>query len=174
MIRKTQLKHFQLDTKNDLILQTLITYTTHEWPEKHLIPTVLHPYYNHCSDVTFCEGILLKTEQIIVPTTLQADMKSLIHQGHLGIKFCKKHGRQSLFWPLMNSEIVDMIKKCPTCSTFRNQQPSKPIINHPIPNHGRTQIAADPFPLYIHYYLPLSFQVYCRWNLQKIYNLHLL
>ena len=92
-------------------MQTLTTCTTQEWPEKQLIPTDLHPYYTHRSDVTFCEGILLKNRLIIVPTTLRAEMKSLIRQGHLGIENCKKRARQSLFWPLMNSEIEDMIKK---------------------------------------------------------------
>ena len=117
-ISETCLKQFQLETKNDPILQTLVTYTTYEWPEKHLIPTDLLPYYTHHSDITFHEGILLKTKQIMVPTTLRATMKSLIHQGHLGIENCKKHTRQSLLWPLMNSEIEDMIKTCPTCLTF--------------------------------------------------------
>ena len=134
-------------------MQTLTTYTTHEWPEKHLISTDLLPYYTHRSDITFCEGILLKNERIIVPTTLRAEMKSLIHQGHLGIENCKKRARQSLFWPLMNSEIEDMIKRCPTCLTFRNRQPSEPIIHHPIPNQAWTKIAADPFGLHGHYYL---------------------
>ena len=43
-IRETHLKQFQLETKSDPILQTLITYPTHEWPEKHVIPTDLLPY----------------------------------------------------------------------------------------------------------------------------------
>ena len=134
-------------------MQTLVTYTTHAWPEKHLIPTDLLPYYTHHSDITFHEGILLKTEQIIVPTTLQAKMKSLIHQGHLGIENCKKRTRQSLLWPLMNSEIEDMIKTCPTCLTFWNRQPSEPIIHHPIANQAWPKIATDPFFLHGHYYL---------------------
>ena len=46
-----------------------------------------------------------------------------------------------------------MIKKCPTFSTFRNRQPSKPIINHPFPNQAGIKIAANPFRLYGHYYL---------------------
>ena len=152
-ISETCLKQFQLETKNDPILQTFITYTTHEWLEKHLIPTDLLPYYTHRSDIRLCEGIILKNERIIVPTTLRAEMKSLIHQGHLGIENCKKRARQSLFWPLMNSEIEDMIKRCPTCLTFRNRQPSEPIINHPIPNQAWEKIAADPFRLHGHYYL---------------------
>ena len=124
-----------------------------KWPEKHLIPTDLLPHYTHRSDITFCECNLLKNERIIVPTTLRAEMKSLIHQGHLGIENCKKRARQSLFWRLMNSEIEDIIKKCPTSLTFRNRQPSEPIINHPISNQAWTKTAVDLFHLYEHYYL---------------------
>ena len=153
LISQTCLKQFQLETKNNPILQTLATYATHEWPEKHLIPTDLLPYYTHHSDITFCEGILLKNEWIIVPTSLWANMKSLIHQGHLVIENCKKCARQLFFWPLINSKIEDMIKRCPTCLTFWNRQPSEPIIHHPIPNQAWTKIAADPFCLHRHYYL---------------------
>ena len=45
----------------------------------------------------------------------------------------------------MDSEIEDMIKRCPTFLTFRNLQPSEPIINHPIPNQAWTKIAVDHF-----------------------------
>ena len=78
-ISDTYLKQFLLETKNDSILQTLITYTTCEWPEKHLILTDLYPYYTYRSDITFCEGILLKSERIIVPTTFWAERKVLVH-----------------------------------------------------------------------------------------------
>ena len=119
---------------------------------KALIPIDLLPHYTHLSDIIFCEGILLKNERIIVPTTLRAKVKSLIHLGNLGIENCKKRTRQSLFWPLMNSEIDNMIKKCPICLTFRNRQTSEPIIHHQIPNQTWTKIDADPFRLYGHYY----------------------
>ena len=82
-ISETCLKQFQLETRNEPILQTLITHTAHECPEKLLIPTDLLLYYTHRSDATVCERILLKNERIIVPTALGAEMKSLIHQGHL-------------------------------------------------------------------------------------------
>ena len=78
-ILETSLKQFQLETRSNLILQTLITYVTHEWREKYLIPTDLVSYYTHCSDITFCEGILLKNERIVVLTTLRTEIKPLIH-----------------------------------------------------------------------------------------------
>ena len=44
-ISEIRLKQFPSETIRDPILQTLITYKTNEWPEKHLILTDLHPYY---------------------------------------------------------------------------------------------------------------------------------
>ena len=46
--------------------------------------------YTHRSDIAFCESIFLKNERIVVPTTPEGKLKSLIHQGYLGIENCKK------------------------------------------------------------------------------------
>ena len=51
----------------------------------------LNSHYTYQSDNTFCQGIFLENEQIIVPTTLQAEMKSLIHQEYLGLEHCNKN-----------------------------------------------------------------------------------
>ena len=45
-----------------------------------------------------------------------------------------------------------MIKNCPTCLTFCNQQPSKPTIKHAVPEKPWTKLAEDSFRLYRHYY----------------------
>ena len=87
-INETRLKKFQLETKNDPTLETLILdhLQNHEWSGKHLISTSdSHPYYIHRSDITFFFFFVLKNERIIVPTTVQVEMKPLLHQGYLGI-----------------------------------------------------------------------------------------
>ena len=72
-------------------------------------------------------------------------MKSIIHQGHFRLENSKKRAHQPMFWPIINSEIEDMIKNCPECLTFRNQQPSEPKIKHPDPQELWTKIAKDLF-----------------------------
>ena len=69
----------------------------------------------------------------------------------------------------MNSEIEDIIKKCPTCLTFRKRQSSEPIMNHPIPNQLWTKAAADSFSVYGHYYL-LIIDYYSKFNVIKTLN----
>ena len=80
-----------------------------------------------------------------MPTTLRSEVKSIIHKGHFGFENSKKRAHQALFWPLINSEIEDMIKSCPTCLTFRNRQPSETTIKHPVPEEPWTKLAADLF-----------------------------
>ena len=48
-ISQSRLEQFRLETQNDQILQTLICYTIHGWPEKHEISNELFPYYFHRS-----------------------------------------------------------------------------------------------------------------------------
>ena len=109
--------------------------------------------YSHRSEITYHEGILLKNQRIIVATTLRSSMKSIINQGHFGRENSKTRARQSLFWPLINSEIENMIKNCPTRLTFCNWQPSEPTIKHPVPEEPWNKLAADLFWLHVHYYL---------------------
>ena len=85
-ISETHFKQFQLETKNKHILQIMITYTAHEWTEKHLISTDIHLYYTHRSDINLCEGTILINKRIMITTTLRAEMQSLIHQRYRGIK----------------------------------------------------------------------------------------
>ena len=132
-ISQSRLDQFLLETQKDQILQTLICYTINGWPEKHQVPKEFLSYYSYPSDITYHEGIPLRNQRIIVPTTLRSEMNSIIHKGHFGLENPKKRARQVLFWPLTNSKIVDMIKSCPICLNLCNQQPSEPTIKYPVP-----------------------------------------
>ena len=80
-----------------------------------------------------------------MPTTLRSEVKSIIHKGHFGLENSKKRAHQALFWPLINSEIEDMIKNCPICLTSCNRQPSEPTIKHPVLEEHGAKLAADLF-----------------------------
>ena len=56
------LEQFKEETQKDPILQTLIKYTIEGWPEKSLISQKLHPYFTHCSDMSYQEELLLKDQ----------------------------------------------------------------------------------------------------------------
>lgn len=97
--------------------------------------------------MTYQEGLLLKGQQIVVPTNMRAEMRRILHQAHLGIEKTKSNARQSLFWPNMNKEIEDMIKNCDSCQRYSNRQSSKPEIWHDIPDQPWHKVGTDLFRL---------------------------
>ena len=89
----------------------------------------------------------MKGSRIIVPKSLRKEMKNIIHQGHMGIEGCRRRARQSLYWPLMNKDIAEMISRCDVCTTYRNKLPKQELIHHEIPTNPWTKLGTDLFSL---------------------------
>ncbi len=152
-ISKTRLAQLQEETASDEVLQQLVNFTLHGWPAKHNIPHVVKPYYSIRSEIVYHEGLLLKGQRIIVPSSLRSTMKKIVHQGHNGMERCKSRARQSLYWPGMNAEIEELVARCSYCLTYRNKQQSENLIDHEIPNSPWIKVASDVFHLFGHHYV---------------------
>ena len=143
-ISNERLEQFKEGTQKDPILKTLMKYTIEDWPETTLISHELHPYFTHCSDISYHERLLLKDQRIIVPSALRSEMKSILHQGHLVIENYKKTARLVLLPLYINKKLEDRVR-CHTSLTYRNRQPSETPIKPEIPDHPWTKCAANLF-----------------------------
>ena len=105
-----KLEEFKTETENDSALQTVKKYVSEGWPEKSsTVDPLAQPYYTYRDEISYAEGLLLKGNCVIVPSSMRKDIKNRIHQGHLGIARCRSRARQVVFWPIMSAEIEDMI-----------------------------------------------------------------
>jgi hypothetical protein len=48
------------------------------------IPCAIKPYLTHQDEMSQAEGIMRRRNRIIMPTSMRKEMKSRIHEGHLG------------------------------------------------------------------------------------------
>ena len=56
------------------------------WPcEKKELSPPLAQYFSYRDEITVQDGIALRGERIIIPSSLRLQMKEKIHAGHLGI-----------------------------------------------------------------------------------------
>ena len=117
-ISDDKLLEFQRETSRDPALEKLREYTENGWPqEKKDVDSLVHlyPYYKYRDEITAANGLLLRNERIIVPTTMSQEMRTKIHAGHLGIEKSKARAREVLFWAGMSTEITDVIGNCSIC-----------------------------------------------------------
>jgi hypothetical protein len=112
------------------------------WPEhrKSCSPAT-KLFWQHRSDFSECDGLLLKGEQIVVPVSLQSDVLRQIHAGHLGISKCIERAKLTVYWPSYVDQITNMVEGCDVFQLHRHQNSSQP--SFPMPDYPFQKVAAD-------------------------------
>lgn len=88
----TSADHLEQIAKAQLIypiLQQDTRYCKEGWPAKHSICGPLKPYWSVHSELSLHNTLLMCADRIVIPTCLQQDILSRIHQGHQGIVKCR-------------------------------------------------------------------------------------
>ena len=82
-VTDSKLGELRVQTAADPVLQTLIQHVTQGWPyEKQLVPTALLPFYPFRDELVFCDGLVFRENQIVIPRSMQQEMLNKIHSSH--------------------------------------------------------------------------------------------
>lgn len=151
------------DTANDMTLQTLIKYIQNGWPNsKHQLPNAVKPYWTVKDDLMEYDGLVFRSNQVVVPSSLISKALSEIHTGHMGITKCLERAKTAVFWPGYTHQIKDMIESCDICQQHRNQNQTETLLHYPIPSYPHEFVASDLFELHQKHYL-MTVDMYSKW-----------
>lgn len=136
-------------TSNDPDLQKLSEYIVNGWPSKRSeCINELKPYWDFKDELTNYDGIIFKGERVVIPHQMQHEILHLIHYSHQGMVKSKQLARDVVYWKGMNSQIEDIVSKCSTCQTFRNNQQKEPMMSTTVPTLPFQYVSADLFDLF--------------------------
>ena len=90
---------------------------------------------------------------MIFPPNMRSEIKSSIHQGHQGQDRYILRARNSVFWPGINHEIIELVSQCSECLNHHNREKHESLLPHDIPNTPWTKVACDLFTIYGKEYL---------------------
>jgi len=111
-VSKPKLEEIKEATANDPSLKELKEMIKSGWPDtKSQTPPSIQVYWNVRDELSEVDGVILKNERIVVPSSMRKEMLQRIHQGHMGIEKSKRRARDVLYWPGMNSQISGMISR---------------------------------------------------------------
>ena len=66
--------------------------------------------------------MIMKSNRVVVPSTMRQEMLGRIHSGHLGMEKQKRLASGSAYWPGINKDIERGVQGCSTCQRFRPAQ----------------------------------------------------
>ena len=124
-----KLQQARNETANDPTLRKRPEVIHEGWPAtREKCPKALHNYWNFREELTIEDGLILKQERIVTPTTLRRDTLNAIHHGQLRQEKCLIRARSAVFWPGITKDVTNLGQNCATCQAHQRKQQKKQIL----------------------------------------------
>lgn len=153
----TKIQQIREETAKDQTLSLLKDTIYEGWPDNRInCPNLLLEYWNFREELTIEDGIILKADRIIIPTSLRPEILTTVHQGHMGQEKCLLRARTAVFWPGITKEITDLVQKCEPCQRHQRKLHKEPILQPEIPCRPWEQLSSDLLEYKQRHYLLLT------------------
>ena len=133
------------ETAQDAELSQLIRYLRDGFGTSAELPHSIQHYKKFADEMYELDGLLFVHGKLVIPSSMQPYILSLIHEGHLGMEKCKTMARRTMYWPNMSRDIENVVAKCSICNSFRRQQVAEPLLPHPVPERPWQKVGVDIF-----------------------------
>ncbi|XP_060114727.1 uncharacterized protein K02A2.6-like, partial [Heteronotia binoei] len=112
-------------TGKDKTLARVLDWVVRGWPERDL-GGEFKPYKMRREELAAHKGCLLWGSRVVVPPSLQKRVLASLHETHPGMVRMKALARSYVWWPGMDGEIEDWVRRCSACQESRPDPPSAP------------------------------------------------
>lgn len=143
------LSQVQEATKDDTKLQSLIPHIMQGTISKAKRDPSLSDFKFVFSELSYCNGIVMRGNQIVIPDSLQNRVLDICHEGHLGIVKCKKLLRSKVWFHGIDRKMEDKIARCIPCQAAVKRDERNPLQMTEMADYPWQRIAIDhcgPFP----------------------------
>lgn len=149
--------------QEDAVCQELKHLLRYGWPAyKTDANTAIHPYWDQRHHLTVGpDEILLSDRRLLIPATLRVEMLERVHAAHQGVVKCQERARQLMWWPMMSTQIREMVEACQMCRAA-SKTPVEPLMPSTLPDRPWERVAADLFEFEKQHFL-LLIDYYSRW-----------
>ena len=149
-----RIKEIQKYTANDEQLAQLKQTMIRGWPKSvRECQPIIQPFWavkvkvkvkvkGHLTEI---QGLIFFNDRVVIPKDLRRDILQKLHTGHLGIEKCKRRARESVFWPNINNEIEQVVRKCEKCLNYLPSKPKENMLSHEVPSQPWQKVESDLF-----------------------------
>ena len=121
-------KQIKCWTSKDLTLSQVLSCVQQGWPS--ICPQEeLKPFWNRKTELSSLDGCILWGSRVVIPKCGHEQLLQDLHDGHPGISKMKALARSFVWWPGIDQEIENLVKRCDDCQKIRPSPPVAPL--HP-------------------------------------------
>ena len=141
-----RLNNLKSATNNDPTMCELRHTIKQGWPEKRRsVKPPLRHYWSMRDLLSVEDDLVLMSERIVIPPSMQQSILENIHAGHQGVTKSQLLAKSVVYWPALNRNIEQFVQSCETCQNALPSQPHEPLMQHDIPERAWQTVGTDLF-----------------------------
>ena len=105
------------ETASNPVLSKVLRYSQRRWPES--IDAKLRSFLVNKEELTVDNGCFFRGVRLVIPASLQPDIKKELHTSRLGIVRMKGLARLYVRWPGIDRQIEQVVRDCAGCQLNR-------------------------------------------------------
>ena len=126
-VEPTRLESLQEETKADPTLAELTDLIITGWPDSMQdLQGHLHPYWCFRDELTILDGLVMKGNRVVIPSSMRPGTLTRLHDAHQGLTSTLQRARRTVYWPKLQDDITEMIGRCSECQRHGNKKPRPP------------------------------------------------
>ena len=111
---------------------------------KHGLGIIQH-FWGAKDELSIEASILQKGYSVCIPPELLKCTLADLHGAHQGMEKMQTQAREAVYWPGINADIADYIRRCTICTKHKASLSAQQILHWDIPDSPWQEIAADYF-----------------------------
>ncbi|XP_052753094.1 uncharacterized protein K02A2.6-like [Galleria mellonella] len=151
------------ETRSDTNLNKIKQYLTNHWPEKKELSNDMHTYYEKREQMSFEDGIILWNGRLCIPKKLQPAMLEMLHDGHNGVNAMQSLARLHVYWPNIDKDIQNFLKRCTLCQASRSNTNAAPVYPWGVPPEPWYRLHIDFAGPFFGYMWLIVIDAYTKW-----------
>ena len=140
------LEEIKQETKHDAEMQAVIKAVESDQWSNHEVQN----YKKLKDELSVFNGLVLRRNRIVIPSSLRSKAVDLAHGGHQGIVKTKRLIRDKVWFPGIDKLAEEKVKNCLSCQAASTKSPPlEPLRMTPLPSAPWKEVAVDfagPFP----------------------------
>ena len=146
LVNKTRLQELKLATQYDPILCSLAKTVHKDWPQSRKdCPEQLLDFWSFRQEISEEDGLFYRSQRLTMPHSERLETLKVLHPKHYGADKMQLRALETVYWPMINKDILKQYQSCKTCIKYSKSQRSELLQPHPTPGVPWHTLATDLF-----------------------------
>nr|VZI51040.1 unnamed protein product [Spirometra erinaceieuropaei] len=129
-------------TEQDPVLRQAITYVQTCWPTTALAGDLRQLFLRRAS-LSVVDSCLMFADRVVIPSSLRPTVLRQFHAAHPGTSRMKSIARSFAYWPSIDGDIDDLVRRCSRCQQAAKMPPRQPPVPWEPPERPWSRVHID-------------------------------